>query len=114
MPIHRIEQIDQDTWRVWRSSSKYFDVVATVADGSEAKALVATEWAQANIFDNRTLLRDLPLDDPARLADPGQPYLFWDGDGSINTTYLVSRPIEVVITWIAEESRYEPTFRSLI
>lgn len=42
-------------------------------------------------LDTRIKLKDLPADDPAKLADPGLPHFFWEGQGG--NAELVARPV---------------------
>lgn len=99
MPIHKIERIDDNTWRLWKDSTGYIEAVVLKATGSPANAAAATAWAQENIFDVRTLLNDLPPTAPERTTDPGRPNYFWLGPGGLLDTYLVSRSVEITVLW---------------
>ncbi len=95
MPIFAIDDSISGELTIKLDNSGGKDITLVYADfsmGTQQGQDLFVEVIQT-LIDTRQRLNTLPTDDPDRLADPGLPYLFWDGPGQPGNTDLVSRPI---------------------
>jgi len=60
--------------------------------------------------DFRQKLNTLANDDPARIADPGLPWFFWDGPGQPGNTDLVARA-DIIDNVVWDGEQYVVTVR---
>jgi hypothetical protein len=104
VPVHKVE-VTSTYIKIWKNSDDFqqFDFVGFVGPDDQTKADAIQEFIQDNFLDFRQRLNTIPTDDPDRITDPNLPYLFWDGPGSPGQTDLVSRPVEIIVTWTGSE-----------
>ena len=76
---------------------------ADLPPGNFARKAEAARAVLQNWIDDRILLTDLTLDDPARLVNPNLPHWFWgdaNGNPSAVGPYLIGREVVVEsVTW---------------
>ena len=113
MPVHKVE-IDSQEIRIWTDANtqRVFLIAGVVAPDSQEKADAIAEYIQENWFDHRVLLNTLSPSHPDRLADPGLPHYFWDGDGTPASTDLVSRSILFTCIWDGVD--YQPRMEQIV
>jgi hypothetical protein len=88
----------------WARGSYTFNY-ADAPSGTDAQKIAFwQDWVQRNVFDERVRINTLAADDPYRLADPAEPWAFWEGQGG--NPFLVTRSI--VIEDVTYDSNASP------
>jgi hypothetical protein len=108
MPVHSMLS-DPVRVRVCLASNRCIEALLVNLPPNPPDAILVLNGSAQTFFDTRVLLTDLPPDAPDRLANPGRPDLFWDGD------YLVGRSVVVEnIEWLETESTFRFELRSVV
>ncbi len=89
IPTHYVMELDRNR----------FIVVPKVTVSQDAAGATYLQGILQDYIDVRWKLDEHDVDDPVIIADPGLPYMFWDGDGTPSTTDVVYRPILCTVTW---------------
>lgn len=112
MPIQAFYDLDSPPYYVLQLDQHRYIAIPKSTVSNNAAGAEYLEGVLQSFCEESHLMNTYDLDDPVRDADPALPYLFWVGDGTPSTTYVITRPILCTVVW--DGSKQLVTFKRLI